>query len=101
MATIEERAKDLCYEIDQCYTMGFCGDIQYDEDRALSCARLSIAEQDRISRNEEKERCIKAAQKFVRNFIYSNFGNYQTSVAEDLADNIRKAIEEGGEELWK
>lgn len=64
--------------------------------------REIATEQDRISRTEERERCIKAAQKWYCENKCSFFHRFKTCIMCDKwncneTEDIRKAIEEGGE----
>lgn len=94
MATIEERAAEryedpqepYCFETDREQQWYRCGEC----DGYIAGA----TEQDRISRAEERERCILMAQKYAcRNCL--NEGVCDGTRMCTIKNNIRKAIEEG------
>lgn len=89
MATIEERAEILCYDIDLCYTLDFCDNLHYDKERALRLAQESLAEQDRIARAEERERCVKAMQDWCCGMCTERKSHCEVCTYKD---EIRKAM---------
>lgn len=90
METIEERygnpQEPYCFETDR-------------EEQWYKCGQVAGAtEQDLIARQEERERCIKAAQDAVCKVCAAcyNITNCKKNGC-GYFNNIRKAIEEGGE----
>lgn len=68
-----------------------------------SAAAMAARQQDRIARREERERCIKAAQdahcrccKWYDVCTSNGFDIKKTCIRCDQREQIRKAIEEGG-----
>ena len=75
--------------------------------RVEDALRNIATEQDRISRQEERDRCIKAMQDYYCKIKCSFYKDCKCEIAEDLVmstttclfhSRIRKAIEEGGGE---
>lgn len=89
MATIEERAKQMCYFMN--------GDLRL-RDANIEKALIEIAtDQDRLARQEERERCIKAAQDYYCNRTCAGYDiEHCLCRICDCRKNLRKAIEEGG-----
>ena len=97
MSTIEERAKETAnklWDIDGIFT--------YSEfiNTAKQIANDSATDQDRIARQEERERCIKAAQNWYCDIM--RLGYYPTHKlcnGCDRCEKLRKAIEKGVERI--
>lgn len=81
--TIGERAEKISEEYDRFY---FSEDLRDDIVHALT-------EQDRIARNEERERCIQAAENYLLN-LWKEDDCDTTSIGFTLYE-LRKAMEGG------
>lgn len=93
MATIEERAKKLIFEIiEDCIDFGAR---EVLAGRAVEYATNTLKKQDRIARQEERDRCIKAACRehcLLCRKRYGDFGCTNKNKYCTEPDKIRKAM---------